>query len=48
MTTQEKLKNYFNGKDFLVVYSSGEAINKSDEDFYFLAETITSAIFTKK
>lgn len=42
---QEKLKNYFKDKDFLVVYSSGEAINKPDEDFYFLAETITSAIF---
>lgn len=45
---QEKLKNYFKNKDFLVVYSAGEAINKPNEDLYFLTETITSAIFHKK
>jgi len=42
---QEKLKNYFDDKDFLLIFSAGEAIYKPDEGFYFLNETITSAIF---
>jgi len=45
---QEKMKDYFNDKDFLLIYSSGEGIYKPDEDFYFLNETITSAIFKEK
>jgi len=42
---QEKLKKYFDDKDFLLIYSAGEGIYKPDGDFYYLNETITSAIF---
>jgi len=45
---QEKMKKYFEDKDFLLVYSSGEGVNKPEEGFYFLNETITSAIFHEK
>jgi len=44
---QEKLKKYFKNKDFLLIYGAGEAANKIDTGFYFLNETITSAIFYK-
>jgi len=45
---QEKMKEYFKDKDFLLIYSAGEGIYKPEEGFYFLNETITSAIFEKK
>jgi hypothetical protein len=44
---QEKMKNYFENKDFLIVYGAGEGIHKPEEGFYFLNETITCAIFKK-
>jgi len=45
---QEKMKKYFKDKDFLLIYSAGEGIYKPEEGFYFLNETITSAIFHEK
>ena len=44
---QEKMKEYFKDKDFLLVYSAGEGVYKPEGGFYFLNETITSAIFEK-
>ena len=44
---QEKMKNYFGNKDFLLVYNAGEGIYKPADGFYFLNETITCAIFNK-
>lgn len=45
---QEKMKEYFKDKDFLLVYSAGEGVYKPEEGLYFLNETITSAIFQEK
>ncbi|MEF8879425.1 MAG: hypothetical protein V5A64_03425 [Candidatus Thermoplasmatota archaeon] len=42
---QEKMKNYFEDKDFLLIYSAGEGLHKPDEGFYYLNESLTSAIF---
>ena len=42
---QEKLKNYFQGKPFLVVYSGGESIKKPNQKIEYLNLTFTSAIF---
>ncbi len=45
---QEKMKNYFENKPFLTVFSAGEGIYKPKEGLYYLNETITSAIFHEK
>ena len=45
---QEKMKDYFKDRNFLLVYSASEGLYKPDDDFYFLNETITSAIFREK
>jgi len=42
---QEKLKQYFQDKPFLLLYVGGEGMYKPDEGFYFLTESLTSAIF---
>jgi hypothetical protein len=42
---QEKLKDYFNGKPFLLLYSGGELIKKPNQQPEQLNEAITSAIF---
>ncbi len=45
---QEKLKNYFKGKPFILLYSGGEGMCTPQEGSYFLNETITSLIFENK
>jgi hypothetical protein len=45
---QEKLKNYFQDKPFLLLYGGGEGIKKSGQEVDYLTETITSAIFENK
>jgi hypothetical protein len=42
---QEKLKNYFEEKPFLLLYVGGEAMYKPNEGLYYLTESLTSAIF---
>jgi len=42
---QEKLKNYFRDKPFLVLYSGGESIKKPNEQLEYLNFAFTSAIF---
>jgi hypothetical protein len=42
---QEKLKQYFQEKPFLLIYVGGEGIKKQGEELDYLNETITCAIF---
>jgi len=42
---QEKMKQYFEDKDFLLIYSGSEGVYKPNEKLYYLNETITSVIF---
>jgi hypothetical protein len=42
---QEKLKQYFQEKPFLLLYVGGEGMYKPDEGLYYLTESLTSVIF---
>lgn len=44
---QEKLSQYFKDKQFLLIYSGGEAIYTPKDDLYYLNESTCSAIFHK-
>jgi len=44
---QEKLKNYFQEKPFLLIYTGGEGIKKQNQDIEYLNETITCTIFNR-
>lgn len=45
--SQEKMKNYFKDKEFLVIYTAAEGTKKPGEELDFFNLTITSAIFSK-
>ena len=42
---QEKLKQYFQGMPFLLVYTGGEAMYKPNEGLFYLNEAVVSAFF---
>ena len=44
---QEKLKQYFKEKPFLLTYVGGEGIKKQGSELEYLNETLTCAIFEK-
>jgi len=45
---QEKLKNYFQEKPFIMIYVGGEGMYKPNENLYYLTESLTSVIFHKE
>lgn len=45
--SQEKIKNYFKDKEFLLIYTAAEGTKKTNEELDFFNLTITSAIFSK-
>lgn len=45
--SQEKIKNYFKNKEFLLIFTSAEGIKKPEEELDFFNLTITSAIFSR-
>jgi hypothetical protein len=45
--SQEKIKNYFKDKEFLLIYTAAEGIKRPSEDLEYFNLTITSAIFSK-
>jgi len=45
---QEKLKQYFQDRPFLLIYTGGEAMYKPKEGLFYLNEAVVSAFFKEK